>query len=87
MKVLDLGSLEIVRSTEIEPAGSISLISGVQSYKTATGGELAWYTFPVSLDHLWSVAVKGYQQHEAKLKTRQIYKIYLYYYCAFVSAR
>ncbi len=61
MKVLDLGSLEIVRSTEIEPAGSISLSSGVQSYKTATGVEVAWYTLPVSLDDLWSVAVKGYR--------------------------
>ncbi len=56
VKVLDLRSLGSLRSSEIEPAGSIFLSSDGRAQGTATGGEAAWCT------DVWIVTV---QQHEA----------------------
>ncbi len=50
-EVLELCSLESLRSSEIEPAGSIARAQMHRAWRTATRGEAAWYTLPQGLLH------------------------------------
>ncbi len=61
MKVLELCSLGSLRSSEIEPAGSIRSSSNIESLENGYRRRSTGALYHVSSDEVWTVSVNDYE--------------------------